>query len=182
MFVVYVSPRIMSGVIFRLHIWLHRIAFFFENLRFKFAFVYRSSVCRWLFTFLTFCIQPLNGIWRDLTKQVLNVLHKVYVFGPLRSVTEDGRHGLWFAETFLASSATDEWNFTKLDIKQVLNILCQVCVFRADPSTNEPLHEKTYNLDWRHNPLKRRHEVAGENHVDVCGVLSVLIIINFSFM
>ena len=38
----------------------------------------------------------------------------------------------------------------------------------GDPGWNnssliEPFHGKTYNLDWRHNMLKRRHKLAGEN-------------------
>ena len=50
--------------------------------------------------------------------------------------------------------------------------------------TYEPLHEKTYNLDRRHNLLKRRHKLAGKNcdlwHVyDAC-VLPRLVICTFS--
>ena len=50
-----------------------------------------------------------------------------------RSEKQDCRSGLWLAETFFDfSSKTAERNSTKLDRKQDLNILYQVCVFRAD--------------------------------------------------
>ena len=53
-----------------------------------------------------------------------------------RSVIQDGRPGLWLAETFFGLfSTTAEWILTKLDRKQVLNALYQVCVFHADPSS-----------------------------------------------
>ena len=43
---------------------------------------------------------------------------------------QDGRPGLWLAETFLDfSSETAEQNSTKLDRKQDLNVIYQVCVF-----------------------------------------------------
>ena len=50
-----------------------------------------------------------------------------------RSEIQDGRPCLWLAETFPTfSSETAERNSTKLDRKQDLNVLYQVCVFRAD--------------------------------------------------
>ena len=53
-----------------------------------------------------------------------------------RSEIQDGRPGLWLAETFFDFfSTTAEWILTKLDSKQVLNTLYQVHVFRADPSS-----------------------------------------------
>ena len=114
------------------------------------------------------------------SKQDLNVLYQVCVFSS-RSEKQDGRPGLWLAETFSTSSLkplnriqrnlkgskiskpstkfvffgpigktrwpplpligwdifdfsseTTEQNSTKLDRKQDLNALYQVCVFRAD--------------------------------------------------
>ena len=48
-----------------------------------------------------------------------------------------GRPGLWLAETYFDfSSETAERNSAKLDRKQVLNVLYQVCVCRADPKNN----------------------------------------------
>ena len=50
-----------------------------------------------------------------------------------RSEKQDGRPGLWLAETFSTFfSETAERNSTKLDRKQDLNVFYQVCVFRAD--------------------------------------------------
>ena len=44
-----------------------------------------------------------------------------------------GRPGLWLAETYFdLSSETAERNSAKLDRKQDLNVLYQVCVFRAE--------------------------------------------------
>ena len=37
--------------------------------------------------------------------------------------------------------------------------------------TYEPLHEKTYNLDWRHNLLKQRHKSVGK--ILTCGMFIV---------
>ena len=53
-----------------------------------------------------------------------------------RSVIQDRRPGPWLAETFFDFfSATAEQILTKLDRKEVLNILYQVCVFRTDWSS-----------------------------------------------
>ena len=50
-----------------------------------------------------------------------------------RSEKQDGRPGLWLAETFSTSSLKPlNRNSTKLDRKQDLNLLYQVCVFWAD--------------------------------------------------
>ena len=49
-----------------------------------------------------------------------------------RSVIQDGRPGLWFAETFFHFVETTEWILMKLDWKQVFKVLFQVCVFGAD--------------------------------------------------
>ena len=48
------------------------------------------------------------------------------------SEKQDGRLGLWLAETFSTSSETTEQSSMKLNRKQGLNVLYQVCVFRAD--------------------------------------------------
>ena len=50
-----------------------------------------------------------------------------------RSEKQDGRRGLWLAETFSTFPLKPlSGNSTKLDRKQHLNVLYQVCVFRAD--------------------------------------------------
>ena len=69
------------------------------------------------------------------------------------SEKQDGRPGLWLADTFFTSflkplngiqqdfydfsSETAEPNLTKLDKKQDLNVLYQVCVFWADREKNK---------------------------------------------
>ena len=50
-----------------------------------------------------------------------------------RSKKQYGGHGLWLAETYFDfSSETAEWNSAKLDRKQDLNVLYQVCVYRVE--------------------------------------------------
>ena len=50
-----------------------------------------------------------------------------------RSEKQNGRRGIWLAETIWTSpQKTAERNSTKLDSKQDLNFLYNVCVFRAD--------------------------------------------------
>ena len=49
-----------------------------------------------------------------------------------RSEKQDGRPGLWLAETFSTSLKPLNRRWTKLDMMQDLNILYQVCVFQAD--------------------------------------------------
>ena len=71
---------------------------------------------------LTFHIfRPLWNRWTEFSetvdrKQDLNVLYQVYVFF---SEKQDGRPGLWLAETFLTSALkTADRNSTKLDRRQ----------------------------------------------------------------
>ena len=84
-------------------------------------------------TFSTSSLKPLNGInetWQEARSQC--PLPSLCFSG--RSEKQDGRPGLWLAETFSTfPSETAERNSTKLDRKQDLNALYQVCVFRADP-------------------------------------------------
>ena len=50
-----------------------------------------------------------------------------------RSKKQYGSHGLWLTETYFDfSSETAEWNSAKLDRKQDLNVLYQVCVYRVE--------------------------------------------------
>ena len=66
--------------------------------------------------------------------QVLNLLYQVHVFQVDLS-TKIATIACGLLIHFVFSSATSEWNWTKLDRKQVLNIYL-VCVFRNHPSTN----------------------------------------------
>ena len=83
-------------------------------------------------TFSTSPLKPLNGIQRNLTGSKISTSSTKFVFfGPIGKT----RWPLWPLigwEIFYFSSETAEWNSTKLDRKQDLNVLYQVCVLRAD--------------------------------------------------
>ena len=71
-----------------------------------------------------------NETWQETRTQ--HPLPSLCFLGRLKK-KQDGRPGLWLAETFSTfSSETAKWNSTKLDRKQDLNVPYQVCVFRAD--------------------------------------------------
>ena len=83
-------------------------------------------------TFSTSPLKPLNGIQRNLTGSKISMSSTKFVFfGPIGKTR-------WLPwpligwDIFDFSSKTAEWNSTKLDRKQDLNVLYQVCVFRAD--------------------------------------------------
>ena len=153
----------------------------------KFVFFGRIGKTRWPpwpligWDIFDFSSETAERNWRKLDrKQDHNVLYQVCVFSG-RSEKQDGRPGLWLAETFSTSplkplnriqrnltgskistsstkfvffepiektrwppwpligwdifdfsSETAERNWRKLDRKQDLNVLYQVCVFRAD--------------------------------------------------
>ena len=83
-----------------------------------------------------------------------------------RSEKQDGCHGLWLAETFFTSSLTPLNRIpTKLDRKQDLKALYQVCVFQVDQKNKMA----TPGSDWiRHfwlflwNPLTEFNETWQE--------------------
>ena len=83
-------------------------------------------------TFSTSPLKPLNGIQRNLTgSKILASSTKFVFFGPI----EKKRWPPWPLigwDIFDFSSETAEQNSTKLDRKQDLNVLYQVCVFWAD--------------------------------------------------
>ena len=90
----------------------------------------RSPTSDWPrhFWLLWNCWTEFNETWKDIRYQ--RPLQMLCFSGWLRN--QDGRAGLWLADTFLTSSLqTTERNSTKLDWKQGLNVLYQVCVFRA---------------------------------------------------
>ena len=83
-------------------------------------------------TFSTSPLQMLNEIQRNLTgSKILMPSTKFVFFGPIRK-TRWPPWPLIGWDIFDFSSATTEWNSTKLDRKRDLNALYQVCVFRAD--------------------------------------------------
>ena len=83
-------------------------------------------------TFSTSPLKPLYWIQRNVIgSKISTPLPSLCFLG--RSEKQDGRPGLWLAETFSDfSSETAEQNSKKLDRKQDLKALYQVCVFRAD--------------------------------------------------
>ena len=83
-------------------------------------------------TFSTSSLKPLNGIQRNFTGSKISMSSTKFVF--FRPIGKS-RWPLWPLigwDIFDFSSETAERNSTKLDRKQDLNVLYQVCVFRAD--------------------------------------------------
>ena len=79
-----------------------------------------------------FSSEPLNGIQRNLTGSKISISSTKFVFFGLIGKT---RWPPWHVidwDIIDFSSETAERNSTKLDRKQYLNVLNQVCVFRAD--------------------------------------------------
>ena len=83
-------------------------------------------------TFSTSTLKPLNGNQRNLTgSKITTPSTKFVFFGPIGK-TKWPPWPLICWDIFDFSSETTERNSTKLDRKQDLNALYQVCVFRAD--------------------------------------------------
>ena len=86
-------------------------------------------------TFSTSPLKPLNGIERNLTGSKISMSSTKFVFfGPIGK-TRWRPWPLIGWDIFDFSSETAERNWTKLNRKQDLNVLYQVCVFRADQKT-----------------------------------------------
>ena len=87
------------------------------------------------FTFLTSPLKPLNRIQQNLTGSKISTSSTKFVFfGPIGKTRWPPR-ALIGRDTSDFFSKTAEGNSTKLDRKQDLNVLYQVCVFRADQKT-----------------------------------------------
>ena len=83
-------------------------------------------------TFSTSPLKPLNGIQPNFTGSKISTSSTKFVFfGPIGK-TRWPPWPLIGWDIFDFSSETAEQNSTKLDRKQDLNVLYQVCVFRAD--------------------------------------------------
>ena len=83
-------------------------------------------------TFSTYPLKPLNIIQRNLTESKISTSSTKFVFfWPIRK-TRWPPWSLIGWDIFNFSSETAERNSTKLDRKQDLNVLYQICVFGAD--------------------------------------------------
>ena len=83
-------------------------------------------------TFSTSPLKPLNRIQRDLIgSKITSSSTKFVFFGPIWKIRWPPWPFIGW-DIFEFSSETAEWNSTKLGRKQDLNVLYQVCVFRAD--------------------------------------------------
>ena len=83
-------------------------------------------------TFSTSPLKPLNGIQRNLIGSKISMSSTKFVFfGPVGK-TRWPPWPLIGWDIFDFSSEMTEWNSTKLHRKQDLNILYQVCIFRAN--------------------------------------------------
>ena len=83
-------------------------------------------------TFSTSSLKPLNGIQRNLTGSKISTSSTKFMFFGLIGKTRWPPWPLIGWDIFDFFSETAERNSTKLDRKQDLNVLYQVCVFRAD--------------------------------------------------
>ena len=99
-------------------------------------------------TFSTFPLKPLNRIQQNLTGSKISTSStRLAFFGLIQK--QYGRPCLWLAETYFDfSSETAERNSAKLDRKQDLNVLYQVCLFPA---------EKWIKIATLANPSKVAH-------------------------
>ena len=87
-------------------------------------------------TFSTSPLKPLNRIQQNLIESMISTPSTKFVFfGPIGK-TKWPPWPLIGWDIFDFSHETTERNSTKLDKKQVLNVLYKVCVFRADPKNN----------------------------------------------
>ena len=92
-----------------------------------------SSQGLWLAeTFSTSSLKPLNGIQQNFTRSKNPRPSTTFVFfGPIRKTKWLPWHLICW-DIFNFFSETIEWNLPKLERKQELNVLYQVCVFRIN--------------------------------------------------
>ena len=113
-------------------------------------------------TFSTSPLKPLNGIQRNLTGSKISTSSTKFVFFGSIGKTRWPPWPLIGWDIFDFSSETAEQNSTKLDRKQDLNALYQVCVFRAN---------RKKKMAALANPPKRWHIVL---KCTICGPFGLL--------
>ena len=111
---------------------LYQVHVFFSWSIWKKRWPHRPLICRDIFDFSSKTAEP-NPTKLD-RKQDLNVIYQVCVFfrADRDRKNKMATRPLICCDIFDFSSETTEQNSTKLVRKQDLNVLCQVCVFRAD--------------------------------------------------
>ena len=129
--------------------WVKSLPFYLKPLSFHFTaefnFVFSGRLekqdgraSHWLAEkFSTPPLKPLNRVQRNLTgSKIWLTSAKFEFFGPIEKKSRWPPRPIgWDILDF--SSATAERNSTKLDRKQVLNVLYEACVFGADQKNNK---------------------------------------------
>ena len=112
-------------------------------------------------TFSTSPLKPLNGIQQHLTGSKISTSSTKFVFfGPIGK-TRWPPCPLIGWDIFDFSSETTERNSTKLDRKQDLNVLYQVCVFRADRKNKMAALASDWLRHFSTSPLKPLNGIQG---------------------
>ena len=125
-------------------------------------------------TFSTSPLKPLNRIQRNLIGSKISTSSTKFVFfGPIGK-TRWPSWPLIGWDIFDFSSETAERNSTKLDRKQDLNVLYEVCVFRADQKTRLPpwpligldiFDFSSETAEWNSMKLDRNQDLNVHYHV-----------------
>ena len=105
-------------------------------------------------TFLTSPLKPLKGIQRNLIGSKISTSSTRFVFFGSIGKTRWPPWPLIGWDIFNFSSETAEGNSTKLDRKQDLNILYQVCVFQADRKNKMAALASDWLRHFSTSPLK----------------------------
>ena len=100
-------------------------------------------------TFSTSPLKQLNGIQRNLTGSKISTSSTKFVFFEPIGKTRWPPWALIGWDIFDFSSETAEWNSTKLDRKQDLNVLYQVCVFRTNRKNKMAVLASDWLRDFR---------------------------------
>ena len=112
-------------------------------------------------TFSTSPLKPLNGIQRNLTGSKISTSSTKFVFFRPIGKTRWPPWPLISWDIFDFSSETAERNSTKLDRKQDLNVLYQVCVFRGRSENQDGRPGLWLSETFSTSPLKPLNWIQG---------------------